>query len=168
MEESQRYAIPYKGLKNGCHEFRFEVDGSLFEEYQSTEIKDGRCEVTVAADRSESQVTLDVAISGYVVVECDRCVQDCRVPIDFEGRLVVKFSEEVHEYDGEVMWMLLGEYQVDLKQYKYESIMLSLPYHRVHPEGICNPDMLERFRIVSDQEFASIEARAFCWSHNVC
>ena len=68
MEESQRYAIPYKGLKNGCHEFRFEVDGSLFEEYQSTEIKDGRCEVTVAADRSESQVTLDVAIAGYVVV----------------------------------------------------------------------------------------------------
>ena len=57
MEESQRYAIPYKGLKNGCHEFRFEVDGSLFEEYQSTEIKDGRCEVTVAADRSESQVS---------------------------------------------------------------------------------------------------------------
>ena len=84
MEESQRYAIPYKGLKNGCHEFRFEVDGSLFEEYQSTEIKDGRCEVTVAADRSESQVTLDVAIAGYVVVECDRCLEDCRVPIDFE------------------------------------------------------------------------------------
>ena len=65
MEESQRYAIPYKGLKNGCHEFRFEVDGSLFEEYQSTEIKDGRCEVTVAADRSESQVTLDVATSSW-------------------------------------------------------------------------------------------------------
>ena len=147
MEESQRYAIPYKGLKNGCHEFRFEVDGSLFEEYQSTEIKDGRCEVTVAADRSESQVTLDVSIAGYVVVECDRCLEDCRVPIDFEGRLVVKFSEEVHEYDGEVMWMLPGEDQVDLKQYIYESIVLSLPYQRVHPEGMCNPDMLERFRV---------------------
>ena len=160
MEESQRYAIPYKGLKNGCHEFRFEVDGSLFEEYQSTEIKDGRCEVTVAADRSESQVTLDVAIAGYVVVECDRCLEDCRVPIDFEGRLVVKFSEEVHEYDGEVMWMLPGEDQVDLKQYIYESIVLSLPYQRVHPEGECNPEMLERFRIVSDREFASIEAAA--------
>jgi len=151
MEESQRYAIPYKGLKNGCHEFRFEVDGSLFEEYQSTEIKDGRCEVTVAADRSESQVTLDVAIAGYVVVECDRCLEDCRVPIDFEGRLVGKFSEEVHEYGGEGM---------------YESIVLSLPYQRVHPEGMCNPDMLERFRIVSDQEFASIEARAGGGAHN--
>ena len=132
----------------------------MFEEYQSTEIKDGRCEVTVGADRSESRIVLDVAITGYVIVECDRCLEDCRIPIDFEGQLVVKFSEEVHEYDGEVMWMLPGEDQVDLKQYIYESIVLSLPYQRVHPDGACNPEMLERFRIVSDQEFASIEARA--------
>ena len=76
MGETQRYAIPYKGLKPGCHEFRFEVDGSLFEEYQSTEIKDGRCDVTVGADRSESRIVLDVAITGYVIVECDRCLED--------------------------------------------------------------------------------------------
>ena len=160
MGETQRYAIPYSGLKTGCHEFRFEVDGSLFEEYQSTEIKDGRCEVRVNADRTENRIVLDVTITGYVVVECDRCLEDCRVPIDFEGQLVVKFSEEVHEYDGEVMWMLPGEDRVDLTQYIYESIVLSLPYQRVHPDGACNPEMLERFRIVSDQEFASIEARA--------
>lgn len=82
------------------------------------------------------------------------------MPIDFEGQLVVKFSDEVHEYDGEVMWMLPGEDRVELAQYIYESIVLSLPYQRVHPEGECNPEMLERFRIVSDREFASIEAAA--------
>ena len=126
----------------------------------STEIKDGRCEVSVGVDRSEKQLTLDVGITGHVVVECDRCLEDCRVPIDFEGQLVVKFSDEVHEYDGEVMWMLPGEDRVELAQYIYESIVLSLPYQRVHPEGECNPEMLERFRIVSDREFASIEAAA--------
>lgn len=166
MEESQRYAIPYKGLKNGCHEFRFEVDGSLFEEYQSTEIKDGRCEVTVTADRSESQVTLDVAIAGYVVVECDRCLEECRIPVHYQGRLLVKFSDEVHEYDGEVMWLLPMEDEIDLKQYIYESIVLSLPYQRVHPEGECNPEMLERFRIVSDSELAAVEARAGAQEHD--
>ena len=98
--------------------------------------------------------------TAHVVVECDRCLEDCRVPIDFEGQLVVKFSDEVHEYDGEVMWMLPGEDRVELAQYIYESIVLSLPYQRVHPEGECNPEMLERFRIVSDREFASIEAAA--------
>ena len=78
----------------------------------------------------------------------------------YQGRLLVKFSDEVHEYDGEVMWMLPGEDRVELAQYIYESIVLSLPYQRVHPEGECNPEMLERFRIVSDREFASIEAAA--------
>ena len=56
--------------------------------------------------------------------------------------------------------MLPGEDRVELAQYIYESIVLSLPYQRVHPEGECNPEMLERFRIVSDREFASIEAAA--------
>lgn len=160
MEVAQRYSIAYKGLKNGRHDFRFEVDESLFEAFGSTEIKDGQCEVSVGMDRSETQLILDVRITGYVVVECDRCLEDCRVPIDFEGQLVVKFSDEVHEYDGEVMWMLPGEDRVELAQYIYESIVLSLPYQRVHPDGECNPEMLERFRIVSDREFASIEAAA--------
>lgn len=160
MEVAQRYSIAYKGLKNGRHEFRFEVDASLFEAFESTEIKDGKCEVEVGLERSEAQLTLDVAITGYVVVECDRCLEDCRVPIDFEGQLVVKFSDEVREYDGEVMWMLPGEDRVELAQYIYESIVLSLPYQRVHPEGECDPGMLERFRIISEGELASIEERA--------
>ena len=143
MEVAQRYSIAWKGLKNGRHDFRFEVDKALFEAFESTEIKDGRCEVSVGVDRSEKQLTLDVGITGHVVVECDRCLEDCRVPID-----------------GEVMWMLPGEDRVELAQYIYESIVLSLPYQRVHPEGECNPEMLERFRIVSDREFASIEAAA--------
>ena len=83
-----------------------------------------------------------------------------RIPVDFEGRLIVRFSEEEHEYDGEVLWLVPGEDEVDLAQYIYESIVLSLPYQRVHPEGECDPDMLGRFRIVSDEEFASIEAGA--------
>ena len=126
MEVAQRYSIAWKGLKNGRHDFRFEVDKALFEAFESTEIKDGRCEVSVGVDRSEKQLTLDVGITGHVVVECDRCLED----------------------------------RVELAQYIYESIVLSLPYQRVHPEGECNPEMLERFRIVSDREFASIEAAA--------
>ena len=79
----------------------------------------------------------------------------------FRGHLTVKFSDgETDEYDGEMMWISPSESEVDLAQYIYESIVLSLPYQRVHPEGECDPAMLERFRIVSDSEFAAIEARA--------
>ena len=160
MEVAQRYSIAWKGLKNGRHDFRFEVDKALFEAFESTEIKDGRCEVSVGVDRSEKQLTLDVGITGHVVVECDRCLEDCRIPVDYDGRLLVRFSDEEREYDGDVLWLSPVEDEVDLMQYIYESIVLSLPYQRVHPEGECNPEMMRRFRIVSGEEFAGIEARA--------
>ncbi len=73
---------------------------------------------------------------------------------------MVRFSNEPQEYDGEVLWLAPGEDEVDLAQYIYESIVLSLPYQRVHPEGGCDPGMLRRFRIVSGEEFARIEARS--------
>ena len=160
MEETKRYTIAYRGLRSGLHDFHFKVDGGLFRAFGSTEIKDGDCDVSVALERGESMLTLDVTVDGSVVVECDRCLEDCNVPIHYEGQLLVKFSDEVHEYDGEVMWLLPMEDEVDLTQYIYESIVLALPYQRVHPDGECNPEMLERFRIVSDREFASIEAAA--------
>ena len=150
MEETKRYTIAYRGLRSGLHDFHFKVDGGLFRAFGSTEIKDGDCDVSVALERGESMLTLDVNVDGSVVVECDRCLEDCNVPIHYEGQLLVKFSDEVHEYDGEVIWLLPMEDEVDLTQYIYESIVLALPYQRVHPDGECNPDMLERFRIVSE------------------
>ena len=160
MELEQKYSIAYKGLKNGLHEVDFDVDGALFKSYESKEIKDGRCKVHVDIDKSDTQLILDVTIDGHVVCECDRCLEDCRIPIDFRSSLPVRFSEQEHEYDGEVLWLVPGEDEVDLAQYIYESIVLSLPYQRVHPDGECDPDMLGRFRIVSDEEFSSIEAEA--------
>lgn len=160
MERPADFAIAFKGLKNGVHDFVFELDGALFAAYEQTEIRDGAGKVYVRLNRSERQLVLDVRIDARVVVPCDRCLEDCTLPVAYEGQLVVKFSEEGGEYDGEVLWLYPGDTEVDLAQYVYESIVLSLPYRRVHPDGECDPAMLERFRIVSPQEFAAIEADA--------
>lgn len=160
MERPANFAIAFKGLKNGVHDFVFDLDGALFAAYEQTEIRDGAGKVYVRLNRSERQLVLDVRIDARVVVPCDRCLEDCTLPVAYEGQLVVKFSEEGGEYDGEVLWLYPGDTEVDLAQYVYESIVLSLPYRRVHPDGECDPAMLERFRIVSPQEFAALEAEA--------
>ncbi len=160
MEATQGYSIAFRGLGIGVHDFRFEVGGELFWAFGNTEINGASCVADVRLERAESQLALDVRIRGEVVVACDRCLEDCRIPVDFQGRLLVKFSEEPCEYDGEVLWLHPVDNEVDLAQYLYESVVLSLPYQRVHPEGECDPAMLERFRIVSNEEFAHIEAAA--------
>ena len=152
MEIAKRYSIAYKGLKNGHHEFDFKADDAFFEAMANEDIKGGDCNVHVTMERSETMLELGFAIDGYVVCECDRCLEDCNVPIEFEGELLVKFSNEVRDYDGEVMWISPADGEVSLVQYIYESIVLALPYSRVHEEGECNPEMLARFTTVDEDD----------------
>ncbi len=158
MELGNRYSIAYKGLKNGSHTFHFEVDDDMFLAYESREIKGGTLGVDVTMLKSDNMLELDFIIEGDVCCECDRCLEDCLIPIDYEGHLIVRISDEQGEYDGDVMWISPTDDAVDLTQYIYESIVLSLPYQRVHPEGECNPEMMARFAIVSSEEIDALEA----------
>ena len=73
---------------------------------------------------------------------------------------MVKFSDESDYYDGEVMRISPSEDILDLTQYIYESIVLSLPYSRVHEEGKCNPEMLASFSAITEEELEALEAKA--------
>ena len=154
------YKIAYKGLKVGSYDFDFKVDSALFEAFETEEIKGGDCVVRVKLNRSESMLELNVDIEGEVICECDRCLEDCPIAIDYNGDLVVKFSEETDFYDGDVMWISPAEDMLDLTQYIYESIVLSLPYSRVHEDGQCNPEMLASFQEISEEELEALEAQA--------
>ncbi len=157
------YIIDFKDLDLENHHFDYVVDDALFAQYEECELLGGSCDVAVDLDKSESMLVVDVDITGSVSVECDRCLEPCDVEIDYFGTLVVKFSDEEElqgEYDGEIMWLPMGTTEVDLTQYIYESIVLSLPYQRVHPEGECNEEMTKKFKIITGEELDEIEARS--------
>jgi uncharacterized metal-binding protein YceD (DUF177 family) len=159
----RRYTIAYKGLGPGSHHFDFEVDGDFFKRHEGSGINGGSAKVDVELESKGSMLSLRVHITGAVIVACDRCLEDCELPIDFHGKLIVKFSEEEIPFDGEVMWLNPADSLLDLEQYIYESIVLALPFRRVHPEDVhgtplCNPAMLERFRIVTPEQFEELTA----------
>ena len=160
MELNERYSIGYKSLSNSTFDYDFVVDDALFAAYESRDVLGGNCDVKVVLSKTDSQLDVDVTIEGSVVCECDRCLEPCDIDIDYEGHLIVRLSTEEGEYDGEVMWLNPAEENLDLTQYIYESIILSLPYQRVHTEGECNPDMMARFAQVTAAELDAIEARA--------
>jgi uncharacterized metal-binding protein YceD (DUF177 family) len=160
---NERYKIAYKGLGAGLHHFDFEIDSDFFGRHDGSEIKGGSAAVGVELERKSSMLSLRVHITGAVTVACDRCLEDCELPIDFRGKLIVKFSDEQIPSDGDVMWLSPAESLLDLEQYIYESIVLALPFRRVHPEDVhgtplCNPAMLERFRIVTPEQFEHLTA----------
>ncbi len=165
MNIIRKYDIAYKGLGEGRHEFGFETDDEFFSAFDNPEILGGRATAKVILEKLPASLKLEFTIKGEVAVECDRCLEECRLPVDYRGDLTVKFTDEQlsegERYDGEVMWLGHGEGVLNVAQYIYESIVLSLPYQRVHPEdgdGVvgCNPEMLERFRIVTEEEFEQL------------
>lgn len=174
MNVLKKYSIAYKGLDAGKHRFEFDVDDKFFAAFDGGEITKGKARVEVELSKggsvgssggTSSGMSLHITIKGNVTVECDRCLEDLEMPVDYEGDLQVRFSETETESDGEVMWISPNEPEINLAQYIYESIWLSLPAQRVHPnnangESMCDPEMLKRFRIVSQEEFDDIAGEA--------
>lgn len=157
MDTNKRYVIACKGLKSGTHDFELEVGSDLFELEQSDDIKGGEFVVKVKMRKSGSFAELDVVLDGIAVVECDRCLEECRLPVRSESSLTVRFADGEPDYDGEVMQVPAAEAEIDLAHYIYESIVLALPYRRVHPEGECNSEMLARIAGVDEGDDESAD-----------
>lgn len=165
MDTLNRYTIQWKGLSNGKHDFEFGIDDAFFEAFEDSELSGGKLTAKVVLDKSATMLVLDVTIRGTVTTECDRCLGELSLPVDYTGTLTVKFSDEIDDYDGDIMWINPADGELRLAQYLYESIVLSLPYQKVHgtdTDGnlLCDKDMLSRFKIVSQEEFDSFDPEA--------
>jgi len=161
MDILKKYSISFKRLGSGKHHFGFDVDNRFFRVFEGSEITKGRVHADVEFTRSGNIISLHIAIRGEVTVECDRCLEELTLPVDYEGDVAVKASETEAESDGDIIWISPGDTEINLAQYIYESIWLSLPAQRIHSEdkngkSLCNPEMLERFRIVSEGEFGQL------------
>lgn len=172
MTEQARYSIDFHGLKTGeKYHYTFPIDDRFFARWPESEITQGRGMAEVEATKHASMIELRVKIDAEVRLTCDRCLDEFECPVHFEGQPVVKVSDtipegeqysgdahrEVNNSDGDILWISPAEATLDLGQYIYESIMLSLPFQRVHPElKDCNQEMLKRFRIVSEEEFDAL------------
>ena len=154
MNTNKDYVIPFKGYKTGVHELEFPIDDALLESVGDEEMIGAEAVARVTMTKGASLLTLDVTVSGEVTVECDRCLDPLRLPVEIEDTLVVKFSEDEEGFDGEVLWLNPADAELDMREWLYETVLLALPYQRVH-ESIeeCNPEMVERFKIVSEEEF---------------
>lgn len=144
-----QYIVPFGGLKEGLHHFDFEVTDEFFEVYSALEIKSGHLNVGIDLLRKTTLLTFDILIQGVVSVRCDRCLDYYEQYIRYDGKLFVKFSERDKNNNNtdDVIILSPGEHELDLKHYIYESISISMPYKRIHPEkngvSLCNSEMLK-------------------------
>jgi len=125
--------IPFSGLKQGKHEFNFKVNNTFFESFEYNEFNDAAIDLHVLLNKSSTMLELEMTATGTVNVNCDVTNEAYDQPITADLDLVVKFGEEYNDDNDEILILPHGEFKVDIAQYVYEMIVLSVPLKKVHP-----------------------------------
>lgn len=154
MKKKDRYLIAFQGLKEGEHMFEFAINNSFFEKLEYSDIEKGDLKAVVNLIKGTRHLELEIAIDGNVYVTCDRCLDEYPEEITFDGRLFVKYGAEKSDEDDELWVIPESENELDLTHYLYESINLSLPFRKVHPEdekgnSTCNQEIIEKLEELS-------------------
>ena len=143
MEKENEFLIPVSGLALGVHDFKFDIKDGFFAERDYSEVRQGEVTVNLEVEREETMMTLNFQLEGKVLVTCDRCADEFFIPIQGEQVFYIKFGADEAEESDDVAVVPAEEHAYDVSSLIYEYIILAIPMHRVHPDGECNPKVLE-------------------------
>jgi len=143
------YKVQFRGLAEGKHHFEYNINDTFFEAFAESEIKKGKLFVTVDLLKRSTGMEVDFNISGFVVIQCDRCLDEFDKQIEYTGKLFFEYGDETEEVSDELTVLSYGENYLNLDKYIYEFINLSLPIQKIHPDdengnSTCNVEMLKK------------------------
>nr|WP_294939582.1 DUF177 domain-containing protein [uncultured Flavobacterium sp.] len=133
MNNDKDFLIPFVGLKLGKHQFEYQIDKKFFEDFGYDEFNDVAIKVDVILDKKSTMLELAFKHKGTVNVPCDLTSEDFDLPIKGKLNLIVKFGDTYNDENDELLVLPHGEFQVNVAQYIYEMIVLSVPTKRIHP-----------------------------------
>ncbi|MET0944714.1 MAG: DUF177 domain-containing protein [Flavobacterium sp.] len=133
MKITNEFLIPFIGLKLGKHQFDFQINKTFFESFDYHEYEDCDIKVTVVLEKKSTMLELSFKQKGTVNVPCDLTNEMFDLPIKAKLNLVVQFGENFNNDNEELLILPHGEHAIDVSQYIYEMIVLSVPLKRIHP-----------------------------------
>ena len=159
---NNEFIIPLNGLAVGKNCFSWHADREFFVNFENTEVLDAQLDIDTVVEKSGRYIGVDCDITGWVVVECDRCLEELKVPVDVEVKLSIKFgdadsSEEMQDGEREVVFIPVDNTELDMGQVVYDYVCTSLPLQRVHEDGECNPETMKYYGEAQMDEDVEVE-----------
>lgn len=152
MNKRKEFIIPFVGLKLGKHQFEYLIDNSFFEIFDFSDFEQSNIKVNVVLEKKANFLELNFKHKGTVQVPCDLTGEEFDLPIKGKIKLIVRFGETFNNDNEELLVLPFGEFELDITQYIYEMIVLSVPQKRVHPgvkDGTLQSEVLEKLKKIS-------------------
>ncbi|MEC4047936.1 DUF177 domain-containing protein [Flavobacterium sp. SUN046] len=155
MKVTNQFLIPFIGLKLGKHQFDYQISKTFFDRFEYHEFDNCDIKVEVVLDKKSTMLELSFKHKGTVNVPCDLTSELFDLPIKGKIKVVVQFGEEFNNENEELLILPHGEHQIDIAQYIYEMIALSVPFKRVHPgvkDGTLQNETLDKLKALTVKE----------------
>ncbi|HEX9152726.1 MAG TPA: DUF177 domain-containing protein [Flavobacterium sp.] len=155
MNKTKEYLIPFVGLKLGKHQFEYQISNAFFEIFDYNEFQNSDIKVNVVLEKKSTMLELSLKHKGTVNVPCDLTSEDFDLPVKGKMKLIVRFGEMYNNDNEELLILPHGEFEIDIAQYIYEMIVLSVPLRRVHPgvkDGSLNTEALKKLKELTIKE----------------
>ncbi|PJJ10360.1 uncharacterized metal-binding protein YceD (DUF177 family) [Flavobacterium sp. 1] len=155
MSKTKEYTIPFVGLKLGKHKFEYQISNAFFEIFDYNEFQNSDIKVNVVLDKQSNLLELNFKHEGTINVPCDLTSEDFDLSIKGKLKLIVRFGETFNNDNEELLILPFGEFEIDIAQYIYEMIILSIPLKRIHPgikDGSLNTEALTKLKELTIKE----------------
>tara|TARA_B100000470_G_scaffold117760_1_gene90878 strand:- start:854 stop:1378 length:525 start_codon:yes stop_codon:yes gene_type:complete len=150
MRPKNDFNIEFSGLKLGHHNFDFDISETFFNDYNYCDFSHADINIDVALIKKTTIMEFNIVVRGNVRIKCDLTNEPYDQPIENNIDLVVKFGNEFNNEDDEILIIPHGEHKINLAQYIYELIILSVPAKRIHPGVIDGSLKSEILNILED------------------
>lgn len=146
MKKSDEFLIQFVGLKQGSHDFDWEIGDTFFDDFGEVDFTNSRFKVDMELVKQTNMLVLEFDIKGSISCTCDLCLDDITLSVTHQEQLIVKFSSAEEGATEEMVVLGIGEYELDVKQFIYEFIQVALPLRRVCEDAgkNCNPEMIAK------------------------
>ena len=155
MKQLNEFLIPFIGLKLGKHQFEYQINKAFFDSFDYDDFESSDIKVSLVFEKKTTFMELNFKHKGTIHVSCDLTNEMFDMPIKGKMKLVVQFGEEFNNDNDELLILPHGEHQIDISQYIYEMIVLSIPLRRVHPgikDGILKSEVLDKLNELKVKE----------------
>ena len=141
--------------------FEYEIGDVFFAKLDGL-IQRGKIHTEVRCLSAGTVFKFQIHSVGTVVVPCDRCLSDLELRIETTDVLNVKLGDEYAD-EGDCVVVPESDGYLDLSQFIYEFIVLSMPMTCCHEPGKCDDAMMQKLSLhqatrsgeEEDEEFSS-------------
>lgn len=145
---TKAFVIEFNKTVMGLNEFEFMLDNELLSEFEFSPIEYCKVKVDLKLFKTESMYDLKFDFKGVIRAVCDTCAEEIDLPIEEKFGFIMKLSEANNFDDTEIIYIARTEIEFDLKQYLYESLLLSLPQKKncdnIPEPKPCNQAVLDK------------------------